>query len=136
VIYIIDDILEEMALENKSHFSPHYVCNRSKINDLKAVTEYLLQLVGNKLNVYFEVECPEGDSDFAVESPLDLSKEVRKCHICGNEYTPDLEKIWISFDFKPQYKEYVKKKRKQKEYVEKKRKQSRQQSKSQHLSLV
>jgi hypothetical protein len=111
VLYIIDDILEEMAYENKTHFSPHYVCNRTGINDLKAVTEYLFQLVGNKLTVYFEVECPEGDSDFSVKSPQEIVNEFRECHICGIDYMPNSERIWVAFDFLPAYKEFVKKKR-------------------------
>ncbi|MCM3705303.1 hypothetical protein M3205_06120 [Cytobacillus firmus] len=111
MLFIIDEILEEMALENKSHFSPRYICNRSGIHDLKAVTEYLIQLVGQKLRVTFEVECPEGDSDFAVESPHELSNEKRICHICGVEYIPNPERIWVAFDFLPEYKQYVKKKR-------------------------
>ena len=111
MLFIIDEILEEMAFERKRHFSPHYVSNRAGINDLKAVTEYLLKEVGTKLNVYFEVECPEGDSDFAVKSPLDLPNEIRSCHICQTEYTPDPSRVWIAFDFTPQYDEYVKKKK-------------------------
>lgn len=110
VIYIIDDILEEMAIEERVHFSPHYVCTRAGIDDLKSVTEYLLKLVGQKLIVNFEVECPEGDSDFAVKTPQELRNEERACHICGKEYVPNPDRVWIIFDFIPEYKEYVKKK--------------------------
>ncbi|SMQ60990.1 hypothetical protein SAMN05444673_0450 [Bacillus sp. OV166] len=123
MLFILDDILEEMAYENKSHFSPHYICNRACINDLKSVSEYLLKLVGAKLNVYYEVECPEGDSDFSVESPLVLPTEPRNCHICNTEYTPDIDRVWIAFDFLPEYRDYVKKKRNYKQ-------------KNKHLALV
>lgn len=111
MLYIIDEVLEEMALENISHFSPHYICNRANIPDLKAVTEYLLQFVGIKLYVFYEVECPEGDSDFAITSPQDLPQEQRRCHICQTVYLPDIDRVWIAFDFIPHFKEHVKKKR-------------------------
>jgi len=110
VLYIIDDILEEMAVENKKHFSPHYVCSRAGTSDLKSVTKYLLDLVGKKLNVYFEVECPEGDSDYAVNSPEEIENDFRFCSICQTEYIPSPDKIWIGFDFIPEYIDYVKKK--------------------------
>jgi len=108
--FLIDDVLEEMAVEGKKHFSPHYVCTRTGIADLKFVTEHLLTLLGKKLRVYFEVECPDGDSDYAVDSPSDIVKEERKCHICDVTYIPNPEKVWIAFDFLPPYVEHVKKK--------------------------
>jgi hypothetical protein len=120
MLFILDDILEEMAYENKSHFSPHYISNRAGIKDLRSVSEYLLKLVGAKLNVCYEVECPEGDSDFSVESPFHLPEEQKRCHICGTKYVPSIDRVWISFDFLPEYREYVKKKRnygKKKKYL-------------------
>jgi hypothetical protein len=108
--FLIDDVLEEMAKEGRKHFSPHYVCARTGIADLKFVTEHMLTQVGKKLRVYFEVECPEGDSDFPVNNPLDIVQEERECHICGIKYTPNPEKVWIAFDFLPPYLEHVKKK--------------------------
>lgn len=110
MLYIIDDVLEEMALENKTHFSPRYICHRSGILDLKIVTEYLERFIGSKLIINFEVECPEGDSDFAVMSPEQVETEPRRCHICNTEYVPDQNKIWVSFDFTPDFIEHVKKK--------------------------
>lgn len=109
--FAIEDILEEMARENITHFSPHYVCHRANIADLKGVTEYLLDEVRRgKLKVFLEVECPEGDSDFAVSSIDELTTEPRHCHICGTEYIPDKDKIWIAFDFTTEFKEFLKKK--------------------------
>lgn len=117
-MFIIDDILEEMAMENIQHFSPHYVCNRANNNNLKEVTDYLLELVGKKLKVYFEVECPDGDSDYAVDSPADIEFKPRKCSICDIEYIPDPERIWVAFDFSPNYLEHVKKKENYKQQLE------------------
>lgn len=108
--FLIDDVLEEMALEGRKHFSPHYVCTRTGIADLKFVTEHMLTQVGKKLRVYFEVECPEGDSDYAVDSPMDVVKEERQCSICGIRYEPNPEKVWVAFDFLPLFLEHVKKK--------------------------
>lgn len=112
MLFVIDDILEEMVLENRSHFSPHFICSRANIDDLKSVTDHLFNQVGSKLKVYFEVECPEGDSDFSVRSPQELNPELEvACHICGTKYLPDPDRVWISFDFTPNYIEYVKKKK-------------------------
>ncbi|GGF87049.1 hypothetical protein [Paenibacillus aceti] len=107
----LDDILEEMAFNDKKHFSPHYICALSGIADLKIVTQYLLSQVNRKLKVYYEVECPEGDSDFLVDSPVEIISELRRCSVCGIEYRPDPDRVWVSFDFLPQYKDYVKKKK-------------------------
>lgn len=113
--FAIDDTLEEMAIEGVTHFSPNYVCQRSGINDTKSMTEYLLQQVDTKLKVYFEVECPDGDSDFVVSSPSDIIIEPRTCSVCFEEYTPNPEDIWIAFDFTENYLDHVKKKERNKD---------------------
>jgi hypothetical protein len=117
VLYTIDEVLEDMAFEGRTHFSPHYVAARAGLHDLKAVTEYLFSLVGTKLIVYFEVECPDGDSDYAVKSPSDIIFEPRNCSICNITYTPSPDRVWIAFDFVSQYIDYVKKKRENKDVV-------------------
>lgn len=110
--YAIDDALEIMAGEGRMHFSPLYVCERSGVSDIKTVTEHMFSLVDYQLKVYFEVECPEGDSDFAVTDPSSLNKELRVCSICGTSYIPSADRIWIAFDFLPEYVANVKKKQK------------------------
>jgi hypothetical protein len=109
--FLIEDVLEQMATEGRSHFAPHYVCARLGVTDLKAVTEQMLDLVGKKLTVYYEVECPDGDSDYDVDSLSDIVEEPRKCSVCGIEYVPSLEKVWIVFNFLPQYLNHLKKKK-------------------------
>ena len=111
MVYTIEDTLEEMALEHKRNFAPQYVSQRSGCNDLTIVTRCLLDLVGKKLSVYYEIECPYGDSDFAINSLANLPLETRSCHICGQEYTPNLDRVWIGFNFLPEYISHVKKKR-------------------------
>jgi hypothetical protein len=111
---IINDALKEMAYEERKYFSPHYVSTRTGIADLKYVTEHLLSLAasGKILFVNYEIECPEGDSDFSVNKLEDLVFEPRICHVCGVEYIPDLDRIWVTFDFYPDYVDFIKKKEK------------------------
>ncbi|MCY9027164.1 hypothetical protein MOF32_30295 [Priestia megaterium] len=116
MLFIIDDILEEMAIEGKRYFSPHYIISIAKqsgqILTLKETTNHLLSLVGSnkKLQVFYEVECPNGDNDFPISSPLELSNEERTCHLCHVEYIPSPDRVWVYFDFTPAYKNYLKKK--------------------------
>ncbi|HHY1425945.1 TPA: hypothetical protein ACV1G0_000792 [Bacillus cereus] len=112
MLFVVDDTLEEMAFEERQHFSPLYVCNRANISDLKMVTEHMAKQIGYKLKMYYEIECPEGDSDFAVDSLSDLDIEERVCEFCGTAYIPDLDRVWVVFDFLPEYIEYIKKKEK------------------------
>lgn len=110
----LNHVLEAMAIQGKRHFSPHFVCAASGVADIKSVTEFLIQESqkerARKLNMYFEVECPEGDSDFAVKSPTEIRYGLTRCHICGTDYVPDPNRVWIAFDFTEEYKEFVKKK--------------------------
>jgi len=106
----IDNLLESMACQEKIHFAPSYVCNKLGINDSEKVANYLLSLVPKKLVPLFEVECPEGDSDFRVENPNSLPlEEPRVCHHCGIEYVPDPNRIWLAFNFADHYIKSVKK---------------------------
>lgn len=113
---ILEETLKDMAIHDKKFFSPHYVCAYSGIADLKLVSEYLLneaaKIKRKKIYVYYEVECPEGDSDFSVANPIELPTSECICHQCGVSYTPDPQKVWVGFNFTPKYIEYVKKKEK------------------------
>ncbi|MEY2239357.1 hypothetical protein [Bacillus altitudinis] len=115
MIFIIDGILENMALEGKRYFSPHYIISAAETQgvelSLKEVTEYLLSLVPNKIKVHYEMECPNGDSDFEIVSPHDFIEETKICHICSVEYITNLNRIWVYFDFTPEYIDFLKKKR-------------------------
>lgn len=110
----LEAFLEQMAFEEKRHFSPHYFCAVTGIADLKFATEYLLfeakKPFNRKLNVFYEVECPEGDSDFTIDSPDHVPNDLRVCQYCGTAYFPDPRKIWIAFDFTKDYTDFVKKK--------------------------
>lgn len=112
--YTLEKTLQEMAINDKKFFSPHYVCAFSGVADLKEVAEFLLSEAakkkGQKIYVYYEVECPEGDSDFSVTSPDAVPNNERCCHICGTKYIPNPDRIWIGFNFTEKYKEFVKKK--------------------------
>ncbi|WP_201317825.1 hypothetical protein [Paenibacillus sp. EPM92] len=110
---ILEKSLEEMAVQDKKFFSPHFVCTYTGIADLKAVSEYLFTEAAKtkrkKIYVYYEVECPEGDSDFSVDTPEKLPIIERRCHICGIDYIPNPERIWVGFNFTSEYLQFVKK---------------------------
>lgn len=107
--WAIDDLLRQMALEGRRRFSPRYICGRLKINNDEEVANYLLGLAESKVIPMFEVECPNGDSDFFVDHPNKILYEPRYCSICGIEYIPDPDQIWLVFNFTNKYVEYEKK---------------------------
>jgi|GEM_PF-5158525 len=115
--FILDDLFERMASEGKTHFTPHYICERSGNSDpdrnsILEITQYLLSLCTKGTVVpLFDVECPGGDSDFTVSDPSLITEEPRYCSYCGMEYTPNPNRIWVSFNFTDEYKNHVKKKR-------------------------
>lgn len=107
----IDDLLEQLVLEGRQHFSPHYISQRLVSNDIDGVADYLLSLVNVKLIPYYEVECPEGHSDYIIPDPTKLEQEPRICRFCGTEYIPDPDRIWLAFDFTNSFIDHVKKKK-------------------------
>lgn len=111
-LFIIDDLLERMAAEGRNHFAPHYICQRLNMPDTEVsdIADYLLSLSGKKVIPLFQVECPEGDSDFVIENPLLLDESPRICRFCGIEYIPDPGRIWLRFNFTPEFINHVKKK--------------------------
>lgn len=109
--FIIDDLLEIMAIEGRRRFSPNYVCERLNIDDIMAVADYLISLTGQKLVPQFEVECPNGDSDFSVSDPRLITSDNRCCSICGEEYMPDPDRVWLVFDFTDKFVDHIKKKK-------------------------
>jgi len=108
-IFEVDDLLEQMAMQNIQHFSPYYLCHQLNITSVEDITNYLLTLVNKKLIAYYEIQCPEGHSDYAVTDPTQIIIDERECEFCGNQYTPDPNDIWITFDFTEYYLNHVKK---------------------------
>ena len=109
-IFDIEDLLETFAQEGRVRFSPHYVCQRLNVNNVEEVTSHLLSLANKKVITYYEVECPNGDTDIVISDPSKLDVDTRTCRICGEEYQPDPERIWISFELAPSFIGHVKKK--------------------------
>lgn len=110
--YEIVEILENMAIEGRRNFSPLYVCKRLGTENIKEVTAFLFsECCRDILKPNFEVQCPQGDSDFIVHD-LNLVpiNTVKICHICGSEYIPNLKDIWVTFDFTDDYIKHIKKK--------------------------
>ncbi|WP_152523964.1 hypothetical protein [Sporomusa ovata] len=109
--YEVDYVLDTMAIQGIKHFHPLYVSRHLSGNiNLKKLIEYLLSQVGQKLRVYYELQCPNGHTDYSVSSLDDIELKLRDCSYCGEEYQPDPKEIWISFDFLSDYLDYVKKK--------------------------
>lgn len=108
----ITELLEQMAIEGRRYFTPLYLSKRlnKKISE-KDLTKLLLSpfcqdiLISN-----FEVECPEGDTDFIEHDISLIPTEMRVCHLCGIDYIPDPKRIWVSFDFRDDYLQKIKKK--------------------------
>lgn len=108
--YYIIKLLEIMAVEGKRNFSPLYICEQLNIKDEKEVAILLFSLT-DIVKPNYEVECPEGDTDFAVDNLDSITSEPRICHLCGAEYVPDPKRIWVSFNFVDSFKDEVKKKK-------------------------
>ena len=110
--YEIDELLRSMAVEEKIHFAPHYICQRIGLDDIKEVTNYLLLKVPKTLLVTWEVECPQGHSHYKVSHPTEIdSMELQECSYCGIPYYPDKSRVWLIFNFNPDYSKSVKKNR-------------------------
>lgn len=115
----IMELLEQMALEGRRYFTPLYINKR--LNGVifeKDLTVLLLSPVCNDILISnFELECPEGDTDIIINDISLIPNEVRNCSVCGIEYTPDPKRIWISFNFRDEYIQKVKKKNIQQEHT-------------------
>lgn len=114
----VDDLLEKMVLEDRSHFAPHYICKRLgyEPKEIDEVLRYLISLVPSKLSIIYEIMCPVGHSDYKVRSLEEINFDERECGYCGVEYVPDLNSIWIAFNFNSEYANFIKKKS-QKRYL-------------------
>lgn len=110
-LYQIIKILETLAIEEKRNFTPHYIANRFNIDDVEELTKILLSPLYKGIVIpNFEIECPEGDTDFIVHDPLSIPDEPRVCHLCGVEYVSNPKRIWISFNFTDEFTNNLKKK--------------------------
>lgn len=108
----INDLLLQMALEERRYFTPLYI--RQRLNNKaseKEITELLLSPICRDIVVpNFEVQCPNGDTDIIVHDLQSIPSEQRVCLLCDEEYAPDPRRIWISFDFTDEYSRKIKKK--------------------------
>lgn len=109
----IDEVLESLAIANEKRFNAHQVASLANESDVLKVNEYLLyKSLGNFgiLDAKIETLCDNGhpDEHFNVGEPLP-DYEI-ECHVCGNEYIPDLEFSHLVFYFKDEYLNDVKKK--------------------------
>lgn len=107
--YRIYELLKDMAKDDIKKFSPVYICERLCVDNIKLITCVLINNFKDILKVNYEVECPNGDSDFIVDDISLIKDEMRICHHCGQEYVPNPKNIWITFNFKSDFKNYIKK---------------------------
>lgn len=94
----LDVYLEQAARREIWRFSPGFAAKEIGA-DLRIVQELLLRAAQIKaIQVYFEIECPEGDSDFYVAKlgEIDWNTE-RQCRVCDTIYTPSPDHIWLVF---------------------------------------
>lgn len=108
----ITELLEQMALEGKRYFTPLYIYKRlnEDISENDLTKLLLSSCCHDIITTNFEVECPDGDTDIIIQDISLIPNEKRNCHLCGIEYFPDPKHIWISFNFKEDYIQQVKKK--------------------------
>jgi hypothetical protein len=53
------------------------------------------------IDIYYEIECPEGDSDFYVDKLENVDwGEERQCRACYVSYQPSPDNVWVVFGIK------------------------------------
>lgn len=109
----VDKTLEKMAFANERRFNAHQVTSLSKEKNVMEVNDYLLyRSIGTFgiLNAKIETLCDNNHpaEHFDIGEPL--PKYEVACHICENEYIPDLEYSHLVFYFRESFIADVKKK--------------------------
>ncbi|AET59601.1 hypothetical protein HPL003_14250 [Paenibacillus terrae HPL-003] len=108
----VDQVLEQLALENKSRFNAYFVAHLSEQKDVDRVNDYLMMKSDfSDLIVKVETICPEShiDQQFDLHKLPDFEIE---CRFCDDEwYIPDPENTNIVYFFSKEYVEEVKKER-------------------------
>ncbi|MFL0507239.1 hypothetical protein ACH0B5_15975 [Ureibacillus sp. 179-F W5.1 NHS] len=106
---IVEEFIDSIALQNIRRLSPIYVANQLNITDVDLVFDALMRLADYKLRVKYEIQCVEcGSGDFVLYDRNNLNKELKECRFCHNNYIPDQDKVWITFDITPDFKDSLK----------------------------
>ena len=90
--------LKEVGEKGITRFSPRYVADYIGLNQ-EDTNKILLRAVQvGIIHIYYEIECPQGDSDFYVTELKDVDWDVEhNCRVCGTTYTPSPNHVWVTF---------------------------------------
>ncbi|OWA36787.1 hypothetical protein B9G55_01525 [Saccharibacillus sp. O16] len=111
----VDQVLERLALENKSRFNAYFVAHASGQSDIDLVNDYLLMKAKfGALEMKVESICPNNHIDQTFKNNILPTHEIQ-CRFCidgDNEgfYMPDPENTNVVFSFTSDYLEDLKKK--------------------------
>jgi hypothetical protein len=97
-ISLLNNFLTIIIKNNIHRFSPSYFSKEEGITIDNAQNMLMKASQIGAVQIYFEVECPEGDSDFYVTAinEIDWANELQ-CRVCDNAYTPSPDHIWVTF---------------------------------------
>ena len=94
----LDECLNDLYQRKIYRFSPRII---SETTGLKKEVLQKILLRASQLKVLvtsYEIECPEGDSDFSVSSIHKIPWGVElQCRVCDTIYTPSISNIWLTF---------------------------------------
>ncbi|OMF32304.1 hypothetical protein [Paenibacillus peoriae] len=109
----VDQVLEQLALQNKSRFNAYFVAYLSEQVDVDRVNEYLMMKSNfGDLIVKVETICPDNhiDQQFDLDTLPSYGIQCRFCDDDKEWYIPDPENTNIVYYFSDEYIEEVKKK--------------------------
>lgn len=100
----LDGALHYLSDEGAKRFTPKLVSEKIDISLEETRTLLLRASQLGVLEPFFEIECPEGDSDFFVKSleEINWGKEVQ-CRVCDSIYIPSSEHVWLTFSLKGEF---------------------------------
>ncbi len=94
----LDEYLNSIAEEGTKRFSPNHMAERTGLDIQISQTILLRTAQIGTIQTYYEIECPEGDSDFFVTRIEDVDWNTEcVCRVCGTEYIPNPSNIWVTF---------------------------------------
>jgi hypothetical protein len=97
----LDSYLYDAGTRGIRRFSPDLAANDMGL-DLGTIQGLLLKAAQvGAIEVYYEIECPEGDSDFYVGKLEEVDWGVeRQCRACYVFYQPSPSHVWVTFGLK------------------------------------
>jgi len=99
----VDEALKLLASKKRYRFNAYQVAYLSGNEDVNLVYQYLLTREPYVLTRSFEVLCPNDHSTATYSKIEDIPHKWIECRYCTEEFVPDLDRIYIVFDFTPSY---------------------------------